>query len=213
MFARMSAFRQAPSADWSHTLSSLTFATRQTYKGDFLDLVNSTARTCSLAFLQATFISRLHSMCTQQLIWCCCGHGEFLPIEKCARAAKLGYCWTVVWGDHKVVIPSRCSYCKAGLNEKCPLGSALTPERRTLANPKPNKQTNTALEEALVRHDTGMSDCGYGIADGLKAFQMPEDFAFENASKGLTTSPGEVEDILNTEFKDFDLSQDLWQYE
>ncbi|RMY95275.1 hypothetical protein D0861_00775 [Hortaea werneckii] len=135
-------------------------------------------------------------MCTQQLIWCCCGHGEFLPIEKCARAAKLGYCWTVVWGDHKVVIPSRCSYCKAGLNEKCTLGSALTPERRTLNNPKPSTPV-----------------CGQGVADGLETFQMPENFAFENASNGLTTSPREVEDILNTEFKDFDLSQDLWHYE
>ncbi|KAI6848211.1 hypothetical protein KC332_g2704 [Hortaea werneckii] len=147
------------------------------------------------------------------LIWCCCGHGEFLPIEKCARAAKLGYCWTVVWGDHNVVIPSQCSYCIAGLNEKCPLGGALTQEQRTLGNPKPIKQTNIASEEPIVRQDIGASGCGQGIADGLETLQMPEDFEFENASKGLSTSPGELEDILNTEFKDFDLSQELWHYE
>lgn len=82
-----------------------------------------------------------------------------------------------------------------------------------LGNSKPIKQTYTALEEPLVRHDTGASECGRGIADGLEILQMPEDSAFENASKGLSTSPGELEDVLNTEFKDFDLSQDLWQYE
>ncbi|TKA83175.1 hypothetical protein B0A55_00711 [Friedmanniomyces simplex] len=43
-------------------------------------------------------------MCTQKLIWCSCGHGEFLPIEKCSRAVKLGYCWTVIWGDSEEAV-------------------------------------------------------------------------------------------------------------
>ncbi|RMZ09151.1 hypothetical protein D0862_03708 [Hortaea werneckii] len=152
-------------------------------------------------------------MCTQQLIWCCCGHGEFLPIEKCARAAKLGYCWTVVWGDHNVVIPSQCSYCKAGLNWKCPLGSALTQEQRRPDPSEPNNQTSTSSKQTLAGNAIGASDCGQGIADGLETLQMPDDFAFDGPGKGLTTPPGELEDILNTEFKDFDLSQDLWHYE
>lgn len=82
-----------------------------------------------------------------------------------------------------------------------------------LGNSEPIKQTNIASEEPLVRHDADTSNHGPGIADGLESLQMPEDFGFENASKRLTTSPGELEDILNTEFKDFDLSQELWQYE
>ncbi|RMY34918.1 hypothetical protein D0865_14046 [Hortaea werneckii] len=138
-------------------------------------------------------------MCTQQLIWCCCGHGEFLPIEKCARAAKLGYCWTVVWGDHDVVIPLQCS--------------ALTQEQRRPDHAEPNKQTSTTLAQPLVGNAIGASGGGQGVADGLETLQRPDDFAFDNPSKGLTTSSGELEDILNTELKDFDLAQDLWHYE
>ncbi|KAK0266186.1 hypothetical protein LTR48_002756 [Friedmanniomyces endolithicus] len=72
-------------------------------------------------------------MCIQKLIWCACGHGEFLPIEKCARATRLGYCWTVIWGDHEVAIALPCSYCKAGLNRRRPLGSAKPKAAGTLA--------------------------------------------------------------------------------
>lgn len=136
-----------------------------------------------------------------------------MPIEKCARAAKLGYCWTVVWGDHDVVIPLQCSYCKAGLNLKFPLGSALTQEQRRPDHAEPNKQTSTTLAQPLVGNAIGASGGGQGVADGLETLQRPDDFAFDNPSKGLTTSSGELEDILNTELKDFDLAQDLWHYE
>ncbi|CAK3931631.1 Hypothetical predicted protein [Lecanosticta acicola] len=55
-------------------------------------------------------------MCTQELIWCHCGHGELFPIQTCSRAKLLGFCYTIVHGNHAVVVESDCSYCQAGLN-------------------------------------------------------------------------------------------------
>ncbi|RMX84388.1 hypothetical protein D0869_04614 [Hortaea werneckii] len=94
-----------------------------------------------------------------------------------------------------------------------PLGSALTQEQRSPDHAEPNKQTSTTLEQPLVGSAIGASGCGQGVADGLETLQRPDDFTFDNPSKGLTTSSGELEDILNTELKDFDLAQDLWHYE
>lgn len=119
----------------------------------------------------------------------------------------------MVWGDHNVVIPSQCSYCKTGLNWKCPLGSALTQEKRRSDDSGPIKQAKTTSEQTLVGNAIDASGCGQVIADGLETLLLPENSAFDNHRKGMTTSPGEMEDVLNTEFKDFDLSQDLWQYE
>ncbi|SMR58595.1 unnamed protein product [Zymoseptoria tritici ST99CH_3D1] len=61
-------------------------------------------------------------MCTQLLIWCSCHHGEFLPINRCPQGLALGVCWTVVHGNGDIVVPQKCSYCMAGLNERAPLG-------------------------------------------------------------------------------------------
>jgi len=122
-------------------------------------------------------------MCTQQLIWCNCGHGEFLPIEKCTRATTTGYCWTIVWGDHSIIVPGSCSYCKQGLNKERPLGSALPREQQGAVDVDQRKTT----EESVV--------------DGFLG------------GTGLLTPPLELDDVINTDFtSDFDLSRDFWQY-
>ncbi|KAF2723786.1 hypothetical protein K431DRAFT_218851 [Polychaeton citri CBS 116435] len=63
-------------------------------------------------------------MCVQQIIWCACGHGEFLPVQPCPESAAIGNCWVVLYGDHRVVVDMACSYCQRGLQHVKPLGSA-----------------------------------------------------------------------------------------
>ena len=67
-------------------------------------------------------------MCTQEIVWCSCGHGELLPIVKCAKAEATGVCYTVVHGDHRVVLHMECSYCLSGLSERAALSTKARPE-------------------------------------------------------------------------------------
>lgn len=111
-------------------------------------------------------------MCTQQLIWCSCGHGEFLPIEKCPNAEATGTCWIAIHGDHNVVVPMSCSYCNLGFSKECALGSA-----------KPAAAILPMEESEL----------------GVEVEQIPHmDFA--------------PDDVLSTDFTDFNLDDELWQY-
>lgn len=87
--------------------------------------------------------NRRSRMCTQELIWCSCSHGELLPIKTCPRAQRTGACWTVVHGDQKVVVDSVCTYCVLGLNEVRQLGKPLG-ELREEARP-----------EEMLREDIG----------------------------------------------------------
>ncbi|KAK4544932.1 hypothetical protein LTR36_003837 [Oleoguttula mirabilis] len=176
-----------------------------------------------------------HLMCTQQLIWCSCGHGEFLPIEKCSRATTVGYCWTVIWGDHNVVIPSRCSYCKAGLNAKGPLGSAwpvgelaTSAGRSFQVNAKaessrsagtkttsgelttPLRKTTSATEEVAKVEGS----CFDPELDGGQPVEPYVDGSPQFLpGTELPTPPFELDDVLGTDFgAGFDLSQEMWQY-
>jgi hypothetical protein len=69
-------------------------------------------------------------MCTQELMWCSCGHGEFFPIVRCPRATLLGACYIIVHGSQHPTRPRmpQCSYCAKGLNERHPLASARPEE-------------------------------------------------------------------------------------
>ncbi len=70
-------------------------------------------------------------MCMQEIIWCSCGHGEFLPIERCPTGKNNRECFTVVHGNHNIVVELPCSYCQAGWNRKTPLGSPRPREELT----------------------------------------------------------------------------------
>jgi hypothetical protein len=90
-------------------------------------------------------------MCTQEIIWCACGHGEFLPIIKCPQAEAVGVCFTVVHGDHRVVLPMKCSYCISGQSERAALDTHARPEGELAA---------------MIERKNGMSD---GVEDGAVA--------------------------------------------
>ncbi|KAK5133726.1 hypothetical protein LTR08_007480 [Meristemomyces frigidus] len=179
-------------------------------------------------------------MCTQQLIWCACGHGEFLPIEKCSRAVSLGYCWTVVWGDSAVVIPGRCSYCKAGLNERKPLGKALpgggggagvdgagvvapAGVDPALLTALPFRPKQWGVRDVAAGGQASSQAMGVSGLDAALVSRTPKldvemadmgaGFPMAEGATGLLTPPLELDDVLNTDFSaDFDLSQELWQY-
>ncbi|KAK5121398.1 hypothetical protein LTR85_005230 [Meristemomyces frigidus] len=156
--------------------------------------------------------------------------------ETCTRAITIGYCWTVIWGDHNVVIPSRCSYCKAGLNKKKPLGSAW-PVGELVANVGRSRQSDRnaggnrsagqgakvhgllgpARSNASVTREIANVDES-GIDPLLLVSDQPdgaeEDGSFEMPQEvELPTPPFELDDVLGTDFgSGFDLSQEMWQY-
>ncbi|KAK3115573.1 hypothetical protein LTR53_004933 [Teratosphaeriaceae sp. CCFEE 6253] len=121
-------------------------------------------------------------MCTQQLIWCSCGHGEFLPIEKCAQAVARGYCWTVVWGDGVEAAPIAlpCSYCKEGWMGRRALGSAV-PSAAVAKTAVPGVGGRT------VGDSDGIGGVGNGKATGM--FTLPLRPA-ASATKARGTAPG-----------------------
>lgn len=164
-------------------------------------------------------------MCAQQLIWCICGHGEFLPIEKCPRAIQVGYCWTVVWGDEEVVIPDMCSYCKAGYNDVRRLGSARPPGKlkesagEGLAigsNGQVKGAGKLVLDPALVGEDVGAQGAEPTATAPSSSLSGPEEPSAK-ANDELPEQPDELEfdwnDIVNTDFSDgFNLNDDMWGY-
>ena len=130
-------------------------------------------------------------MCTQRVIWCGCGHGEFLQPKRCPVGARHGNCWLVLHGDHRVVVDMKCSYCKAGLNVMKPLCSPRP--RGRLA-----KEIEDNMGEMVVEQD-----CDADVME-----QEPLSSAV--GSKPTT----EFDDVLYTDFgNDFNLSDELWQYE
>lgn len=164
-------------------------------------------------------------MCTQQLIWCSCGHGEFLPIEKCQRATALGYCWTVVWGDHDVVIELPCSYCKAGLNRRKPLGkvrpagevtSAVETNAASTVRSGGRADGTTAACMSTGQDAVPVTPIDLAVPelrDSCELHQHIAPTAVMVSEVGLPTPPHDWEDILGTDFTgDFDLDPELWQY-
>lgn len=125
-------------------------------------------------------------MCTQEIIWCSCGHGEFLPIIKCPQAESTGACYTVVHGDHRVVLPMKCSYCISGLFDGAALGTKARPEGE--------------LAAVIERKSEGQVG---GDAGAL------EDAAVANSAGDL---PLELGDVVNTDWSDFNIDPELWQY-
>ena len=133
-----------------------------------------------------------HIMCTQELIWCSCGHGELLPIVKCATAHSTGHCWTVIHGDHSIVIQMKCTYCNMGLQEHMPLPPA-----------KPEGELARTIE----------SKAGTGTLDPSLEVKPAETVDLEESSFEPTEPPWDLDDVLNPDFLDFDLNSELWQYQ
>jgi len=123
-------------------------------------------------------------MCTQEIVWCSCGHGEFLPIIKCAQAEAVGVCFTVVHGDHRVVLPMECSYCISGQSEEASLN----------ANARPQGEL-----AAMIEGKNGMGTLGDGVEDGAAANTNGD-------------GPLEAEGLASADWSGFDLDPELWQY-
>ena len=129
-------------------------------------------------------------MCTQRVIWCACGHGEFLQPNRCPLGARVGNCWLVLHGDHRIVVDMECSYCKAGLNTKRPLSS-----------PRPRGALATRIEDNVDEE----------VFEQDMKSNLVEDADCNNTTEAKPM--WEFDDVLNTNFSgEFDLSQELWQY-
>jgi hypothetical protein len=123
-------------------------------------------------------------MCTQEIVWCSCGHGELLPIIKCSQAEAMGFCFTVIHGDHRVVLQMKCSYCIAGLSKGAPLGTKARPEGELAA---------------MIERESE----GHGLAAGL------EDTTEANPAAEV---PWGLDEMGNVDWAKFDLDPELWQY-
>lgn len=122
-------------------------------------------------------------MCTQEIVWCSCGHGELLPIVRCPHAQAVGKCWIVVHGDHRVVLQMKCSYC---LNTPPGLRHLSTKAR-------PEGELAMKIEEG-ERHEKQHAFMDDGITNTAGA------------------PPPELDDVVHTEWSDFSLDPELWQY-
>lgn len=146
-------------------------------------------------------------MCTQELIWCSCGHGEFLPIVKCVSADILGTCWTVVYGDRDVVLDMKCSYCTMGFNDRVALSANTRPD----AN-RDQKMMEKWQEEADEQEKQIM---GRGTEQTEMKMEVPTDENKEDVAMGEAS--GEMadtglDDVLDTDWDQFFADKDLWQY-
>lgn len=123
-------------------------------------------------------------MCTQEIVWCSCGHGELLPIVKCDRADVTGVCFTVVHGDHRIVVHMQCSYCLTGPSERTTLGTKARPEGELAAT---IEKTNE------------------GESEDAKPEMRP------SASKARE-APLDVIDVSDWDWCDLGVEPELWQY-
>ena len=135
-------------------------------------------------------------MCTQEIIWCSCGHGELLPIVMCAHAEAAGKCWTVVHGDHRIVLQMKCSYCLSGLADECNSNGTSTAALGTKARPEGEL---AAKIEMMDRE------------------RLAGEFDFCEHSGALAISTGELplelEDVVGADWTDLvNLDPELWQY-
>jgi hypothetical protein len=137
-------------------------------------------------------------MCTQEIIWCSCGHGELLPIVMCAHAEAVGKCWTVVHGDHRIVLQMECSYCLSGLADDYS-GSGTAAALATKARPEGE------LAAKIEKKDRER------LAGG--EFDFCEDDGGLGISAGELPLPLDSEDVVGADWTDVvNLDPELWQY-
>ncbi|KXT11988.1 hypothetical protein AC579_4631 [Pseudocercospora musae] len=137
-------------------------------------------------------------MCTQELIWCSCGHGEFLPIRACPRGRMLSYCYTIVHGSHKLIVPGECSYCKSGLNRRKQLPAARPPPdiaAKVEENAKIEDNQKDVFEKMLTDPEYWPDDGAFPTAEN--AFELVED------------TVSNMNDVMDTDFVDFELDPEL----
>jgi hypothetical protein len=135
-------------------------------------------------------------MCTQEIIWCSCGHGELLPIVMCAHAEAAGKCWTVVHGDHRIVLQMKCSYCLSGLADECNSNGTSTAAMGTKARPEGELAAKIEMmdRERLAGEFDSCEDSG--------------DLAISTGELPL-----ELEDLVGADWTDVvNLDPELWQY-
>jgi len=143
-------------------------------------------------------------MCTQELYWCRCGHGEFFPIVKCASADILGTCWIVVHGDKNTVLDCPCTYCAFGMNDCVALS----------ANVRPDADRDEKMMEAWKK-EGGEVEFDVNMSEGLTR-QFAEEAILEE--KDLVPNQTAQEENHGTDDQsatqaDLDfLGSDLWQY-
>ena len=131
-------------------------------------------------------------MCTQEIIWCSCGHGELLPIVMCAHAEAAGKCWTVVHGDHRIVLQMKCSYCLSGLADSSGTTTALGTKAR------PEGELAAKIEMMDRERLAGEFD-----------------FCEDSGALAISTRelPLELEDLVGADRTDVvNLDPELWQY-
>lgn len=92
----------------------------------------------------------------------------------------MGRCWTVVHGNHRLVVPATCSYCRNGLNKKRQLGS-----------PRPRDEVAKRVED---NQDAGLGKMLEETLEGVEA------------DCGNSYS---LEDVMSTDWSDFDLSNEM----
>lgn len=127
-----------------------------------------------------------YDMCTQEIVWCSCGHGELLPIVRCSHAQTLGKCWIVVHGDHRVLVQMKCSYC--------------------LNTPRGSQQLSTKARpegELALKIEGGEKD---------EKQQSSKVFLDEGITNSAGAPPPELDDVVHTDWSDFSLDPELWQY-
>jgi hypothetical protein len=161
------------------------------------------------SYSQAYHAHLTQRMCTQELVWCFCGHGELLPIVKCPNADLNGSCWTVVHGNHDFVVDLKCSYCKSGLPGN--LAAAVRPQgdlaKAIERNAEPQQETPVSLQKEYKETKAP------GIQQEMTAI-LPED-CMELSDQSLQTAgevPWELDDVLKTGWSELCLDPDLWQY-
>ena len=93
-------------------------------------------------------------------------------------------CYTVVHGDHRVVLPMKCSYCISGQLEQAALSTHARPEGELAAMIEKKGQREALRDE---------------VEDGTVANIAREE-------------PLGVKDVANADWSEFDLDPELWQY-
>jgi len=119
----------------------------------------------------------------------------------CAHAEAVGTCWTVVHGDHRIVLQMKCSYCLSGLADDYS-GSGTAAAAAAALGTKARPEGELAAKiEMMDRKRLASDDFDFSVGDG----------------SGLADSAGELPlelgDVLGADWNDVvNLDPELWQY-